>query len=318
MKHCTLDYFQPTAHQPTPPPPIMSQDLCSSCSNLVIDFEGSFFNEQCGHNTRDALAHHLSLAELENCATQGKCSVCRLLWASFEMKKPRVTNSVHRYLRNVRILGTENIQTRLYLVLNTNPELEPKRIGDMGPLGYSTRHKRPCQIMLKMMASNLDVDLELLKEIRWADLILTHQQSIQVARELGYEYIRIDALCILQDDDDDWAKQSPLVPEIYGNADVSIVAGRSDDSRKGFLNSAYIPRVPPCQAISTSQWGRQFNFDQLLSWAPAKSSHWPHRRQGMVLSRSDDVEAHDHPWKRTANVPLSTGRCFRGRLLEPY
>lgn len=66
-------------------------------------------------------------------------------------------------------------------------------------------------------------------------LCLTHREAIQVAQELGYSFIWIDALCILQNDKDDWAKVAGQVPEVYNNADLVIVAGRSNDARHGFL-----------------------------------------------------------------------------------
>jgi hypothetical protein len=86
---------------------------------------------------------------------------------------------------------------------------------------------------------------KLLSRIKLPTLVLSHQDGIRVARELGYEYIWIDALCIVQDDSHDWARQSMLVPTIYGDADLTIVAGRSRDARDGFLRSTYIPSVGP-------------------------------------------------------------------------
>jgi hypothetical protein len=85
------------------------------------------------------------------------------------------------------------------------------------------------------------------KGIALSKLARTHRQAIQVARELGYRYIWIDALCIRQDDMKDWADQALLVPEIYNNADLTIVAGRSSDARHGFLDIGSSPTVGPCQ-----------------------------------------------------------------------
>ncbi|KAI9799979.1 MAG: hypothetical protein M1833_003508 [Piccolia ochrophora] len=79
----------------------------------------------------------------------------------------------------------------------------------------------------------------LLREINHSKLSKAHQHGIHVARELGYRYIWIDALCIIQDNQDDWKEQPKFVPEIYGGADLTIVAGRSDDSRRGFLEPMY-------------------------------------------------------------------------------
>jgi Heterokaryon incompatibility protein (HET) len=96
--------------------------------------------------------------------------------------------------------------------------------------------------MLKLKTTTRD---DLLKEINLSQLILSHQHGIQVARELGYRYIWIDALCAIQDDKADWIGQAKLVAQIYGNADLTIVAGRSKDARDGFLPPAYTPSAPP-------------------------------------------------------------------------
>ena len=84
-------------------------------------------------------------------------------------------------------------------------------------------------------------------EIKYSDLVMTHQEGIRVARELGVDYIWIDALCIDQDKWEDWEEQSLRVPDIYGNAFLTIVAGRSSDSRYGFLKPTYKPSVEAAQ-----------------------------------------------------------------------
>jgi Heterokaryon incompatibility protein (HET) len=115
--------------------------------------------------------------------------------------------------------------------------------------------------MLKLNGENYK---DLQNAIDWSKLALTHQEAIQVAKELNYRYIWIDALCIIQGDRQDWAQQSALVPEIYGNAELTLVAGRSNDARNGFLKSTYnlglphatIPfRLPDCRDLAECQVG---------------------------------------------------------------
>jgi hypothetical protein len=122
--------------------------------------------------------------------------------------------------------------------------------------------------------------LDLQKEIKWLELTLTHQQAIQVARELGYNYIWIDALCVIQEDNgSDWEIEAPLLPKTYGNADLTIMAGRSDDYRKGFLNPTFIPVVQPAQ-ISVSSPSNQvadqcwFSFPRARTIGIAGTRGW--------------------------------------------
>lgn len=58
----------------------------------------------------------------------------------------------------------------------------------------------------------------------------TLRDAISLARTLGFKYIWIDALCITQDDHDDWTKEAANMCRIYSEASLTIVASRSDGS----------------------------------------------------------------------------------------
>lgn len=53
------------------------------------------------------------------------------------------------------------------------------------------------------------------------------REAVAVAQGLGFRYIWIDALCIVQDDADDWAHETAQMSNVYGGADLTIstVAG---------------------------------------------------------------------------------------------
>lgn len=87
------------------------------------------------------------------------------------------------------------------------------------------------------------------KRILESDLAKTHQEVIQIARALRIRYVWIDALCIIQGDAEDWERESVSMASVYGNATLTIVAGRSSDSRKGFItnNLGSGSRVPSCK-----------------------------------------------------------------------
>ncbi|KFA69437.1 hypothetical protein S40285_04634 [Stachybotrys chlorohalonatus IBT 40285] len=59
--------------------------------------------------------------------------------------------------------------------------------------------------------------------------------AIHVTRELGFSYLWIDALCIIQDSDTDWKTQAGKMASYYSNAAVTITALNADASTKGFL-----------------------------------------------------------------------------------
>lgn len=69
--------------------------------------------------------------------------------------------------------------------------------------------------------------------IPWDDLPKTFQDAIVFCRSLGVTYIWIDSLCIVQDDDDDWASESAKMGLIYAGAIFTIAAMASKDGNGG-------------------------------------------------------------------------------------
>lgn len=70
----------------------------------------------------------------------------------------------------------------------------------------------------------------------WGDIPKTFQDAIIVTRYLGFHYVWIDSLCILQDDNDDWAQESAKMSSIYANAVLTIAASAAPDDTYGFLH----------------------------------------------------------------------------------
>ncbi|KAF2169181.1 hypothetical protein M409DRAFT_52461 [Zasmidium cellare ATCC 36951] len=65
----------------------------------------------------------------------------------------------------------------------------------------------------------------------------TFQDAIKLTRLLGMRYLWIDALCIVQDDREDWRRESANMCSIYENAAFSISALVATDSSSGFLHA---------------------------------------------------------------------------------
>jgi hypothetical protein len=87
-----------------------------------------------------------------------------------------------------------------------------------------------------------------MKSIAWEKLPTTFQHAIELTRILGYEYIWIDSLCIIQHDNQDFSIQSRRMGDIYANAVVVISADLAQNVHEGFLQQReHIPvpiRVP--------------------------------------------------------------------------
>lgn len=61
----------------------------------------------------------------------------------------------------------------------------------------------------------------------------TFQDALQVTRGLGFEYLRIDSLCIVQDDPSDWATESAKIADIYSSATLTIMAASASSGDDG-------------------------------------------------------------------------------------
>ncbi len=80
----------------------------------------------------------------------------------------------------------------------------------------------------------------MLRAIRLEDIPKTFRDAVYVTRQLGYQYIWIDALCIIQDSDSDKAEQISQMQDIYRNAVFTISASRSADCNDGFIGPVHL------------------------------------------------------------------------------
>lgn len=79
-----------------------------------------------------------------------------------------------------------------------------------------------------------------MKAIPVEKLPLTFKDGIDITRKLGLGYLWIDALCIIQDSEDDWLKESALMSSVYGGSTITIAASSAQDSSQGcFLKPSY-------------------------------------------------------------------------------
>ncbi|KAJ9663998.1 hypothetical protein H2198_000501 [Neophaeococcomyces mojaviensis] len=101
---------------------------------------------------------------------------------------------------------------------------------------------------LKLLSTNWQL---LYSSIPVNELSRTHRDALSLTRRLGYQYIWIDSLCIIQDSSDDWKSQSTQMASIYGNSTCNIAAENA--SRRGgcfIRRNALMQR--PCQLTQSS------------------------------------------------------------------
>ncbi|KAH6683593.1 heterokaryon incompatibility protein-domain-containing protein, partial [Plectosphaerella plurivora] len=97
----------------------------------------------------------------------------------------------------------------------------------------------------------------------------TFQDAVLVASALGFRYVWIDSLCIVQDDEVEWREQSAVMGAIYMNASLTIAAHSAAQCNEGFLWRSQVPsclRIPSIPAafslslpfLESSQLRRRF------------------------------------------------------------
>ncbi|KAH7308042.1 heterokaryon incompatibility protein-domain-containing protein [Stachybotrys elegans] len=69
----------------------------------------------------------------------------------------------------------------------------------------------------------------------------TIRDAISITRKLGYRYLWVDALCIVQDDPDDKQEDIRAMADIYRNATLTISASVAEAAAQGFIHLAAIP-----------------------------------------------------------------------------
>ena len=81
----------------------------------------------------------------------------------------------------------------------------------------------------------------MLENIPLSSFPLTLRDGIIVAHGLGFRYLWIDALCIVQDDEDDKDNEIPQMRWIFFNADCIIIAATAAHCHCGFLQARVLP-----------------------------------------------------------------------------
>lgn len=90
---------------------------------------------------------------------------------------------------------------------------------------------------------------QMTRDIPWASIPRTFQDAVKITRELGVDYVWIDSLCIIQDDREDWRRESVQMAAVYGKSYLNIAATDSDDSHYGIFSSSMLVRDFPPFAV---------------------------------------------------------------------
>ncbi|KAI8634126.1 HET-domain-containing protein [Xylariaceae sp. FL1651] len=134
------------------------------------------------------------------------------------------------------------------------------------------------------------------------DLPQNFWDAVRVCECLGFQYLWIDSLCIVQDSPEDWKHEAGTMHLVYKHAQATIVAAAATSSRDGFLirQTRMTPAVKIAYASSSST-------------ASSSSSTEPARPSMVLYPYSEEGQASfayaDTPWN-------TRGWTFQERFLS--
>ncbi|KAI0138141.1 HET-domain-containing protein [Hypoxylon sp. NC0597] len=94
---------------------------------------------------------------------------------------------------------------------------------------------------------------ERMQEIHAEDLSRTFEEAIHMTRRFEVDYIWIDSLCIIQDDAEDWERESARMASIYRNAYLTIAATKSSNGDGGLF-----AQTPDFEVSGTTPEGEDY------------------------------------------------------------
>lgn len=129
------------------------------------------------------------------------------------------------------------LPTRLISINSESPQLVLTSDLSKKPRYATLSHSWGSDEVIKLTSGNLDLFLE---AIPIEKLPKTFKEAFEIARALELGYIWIDTLCIIQNSEDDWQKESALMSSVYGGSTITIAASSAHHSTEGcFLKQPY-------------------------------------------------------------------------------
>ena len=179
----------------------------------------------------DAKCFNLARTWINQCTTHVGC---------------RDTTSVILHKRVITTLEDPTLPSRLHIANNDS--------GQYVILSHCWGKTGLAKLKNPLVAKFQDgIDLKLLPK--------SFRDAINITRHLGFQYLWIDALCIIQDNAEDWEQEAAKMTSYYGQSMLIISATAAEDSSKGILTNREVIYLPVM--------GKQMKYclrQRLLRW----------------------------------------------------
>ena len=141
-----------------------------------------------------------------------------------------------------KVLASVELPTRVIDINPTADRLRPVLVttnggsGQYAALSYSWGDGLPLKLERSSLAS-------FISGIPWEDIPKTLQDAMTITYKLGLRYLWVDALIIIQDDEDDWHSEAAKMAIVYGNAHITIAATHSQGLNAGIFKPRDLPTI---------------------------------------------------------------------------
>ncbi|KAF2753931.1 HET-domain-containing protein [Pseudovirgaria hyperparasitica] len=149
------------------------------------------------------------------------------MWMSKCEAHPACRTSMTRLPRRILDVQADN-RSRLCLLVNSSTKAQYLALSHRWG-----RNKQGCTVRANYKHRQSRVDASQLPH--------SFTDAIRVTRLLGFRYLWIDSLCIIQDDLKDWEEEAPMMGTIYENAYLTISASESTGDHHHFLEHRSTP-----------------------------------------------------------------------------
>ncbi|KAF9886248.1 hypothetical protein FE257_011861 [Aspergillus nanangensis] len=213
--------------------------ICSPRYELFLHDEEAESSDEAVNWTRSNLEHC--------CSSHPECNLEEPNWG-LPTRVLDLGESNRALTSDVKLYVTHNEQEE-YLSLShcwgSEPELRP----------------------LETTTKTLD---EFQDRICYDNLTKTFQDAVVFTRKLGYRFLWIDSLCIIQDDGDDWMREAGAMASIYKNSVFTLAAASSSDSGGGLFRKSNpdIRLGHPNQQKGMQSAARQFSNPSFFEYRP--------------------------------------------------
>lgn len=180
------------------------------------------------------------------------------------------SNRLHQCIYDVDVTSDSQWPARLLRIeprgIVSSVEFEETMRGEFAALSYcwgtaSELEKNP---PFKALTSNLQ---QLRSGVPASMLPRTIREAVLVCTNLDIRFIWVDSLCILQDSESDWQRESTKMETICSLSKVTIIAASSTSCHSGFLGelldsiNLFTSKEPDFQISARDAYGTGFHGD---------------------------------------------------------